>query len=135
MASAVAVPALLLGAGQGLGVAASDHSRAAAPKAAHTAAKPKTTTLHLTAIDGIKFNRTKLSARAGRVTIIMRNASTLSHNIALKGRGLKKSIAGKVVPKGGTSRISAILKKGSYTFYCSVPGHEQAGMKGTLTVK
>jgi uncharacterized cupredoxin-like copper-binding protein len=27
------------------------------------------------------------------------------------------------------------VKAGTYTFFCSVPGHEQAGMKGTLTVK
>jgi uncharacterized cupredoxin-like copper-binding protein len=31
--------------------------------------------------------------------------------------------------------VSAQLKPGNYTFYCSVPGHRQAGMQGTLTVK
>ena len=35
---------------------------------------------------------------------------------------------------GGTSKVTADLKPGKYEFYCSVPGHEQAGMKGTLTV-
>ena len=62
------------------------------------------------------------------------NPSSLSHDIALKGGGLKKPVIGKIVPKGGKSTISATLTKGSYEFYCSVPGHEQAGMKGTLTV-
>ena len=42
---------------------------------------------------------------------------------------------GAVVSGGRTSKITANLKPGSYTFYCSVPGHEQAGMKGTLTVR
>ena len=42
---------------------------------------------------------------------------------------------GKQVSGGATSRIVVNLKPGSYTFYCSVPGHEQAGMKGTLTVR
>ena len=37
--------------------------------------------------------------------------------------------------KGGTSKVSVNLKPGTYTFYCSVPGHEAGGMKGTLTVK
>ena len=36
---------------------------------------------------------------------------------------------------GGTSVITITdLKPGTYTLYCAVPGHEQAGMKGTLTV-
>jgi uncharacterized cupredoxin-like copper-binding protein len=33
------------------------------------------------------------------------------------------------------STFTADLKAGTYIFYCQVPGHEQAGMKGTLTVK
>jgi uncharacterized cupredoxin-like copper-binding protein len=39
-----------------------------------------------------------------------------------------------VTPKG-TVQTKTTLKPGKYTFFCSVPGHEQAGMKGTLTVK
>jgi uncharacterized cupredoxin-like copper-binding protein len=35
----------------------------------------------------------------------------------------------------GKRSVIVKLKPGTYTFYCSVPGHEQAGMKGTLTVK
>ena len=36
---------------------------------------------------------------------------------------------------GGTKSFSATLKPGTYTYYCSVPGHREAGMQGTLTVK
>ena len=35
---------------------------------------------------------------------------------------------------GGSDTLTVKLKPGTYTFYCPVPGHEQAGMKGTLTV-
>jgi uncharacterized cupredoxin-like copper-binding protein len=42
---------------------------------------------------------------------------------------------GPVVSNGGISTVTAALKPGTYTFYCSVDGHEAAGMKGTLTVK
>ena len=42
---------------------------------------------------------------------------------------------GAIVSNGGTSTVSATLKPGSYTFYCSVDGHRAAGMVGTLTVK
>jgi uncharacterized cupredoxin-like copper-binding protein len=41
---------------------------------------------------------------------------------------------GPTVIGGGRSTVTATLKAGTYTFYCSVPGHEQAGMRGTLTV-
>ena len=95
------------------------------------------TTLKLSASpNALKFSVTKLSvAKPGKVTIVMSNPSSIPHDIALKGGGLKKAVVGKTVTKGGTSTISTTLKKGTYTFYCSVPGHEQAGMKGTLTVK
>ena len=65
----------------------------------------------------------------------MSNPSTTSHDIAISGNGLKKPVVGAIVGEGKTSTISTTVKKGTYTFYCSVPGHEQAGMKGTLTVK
>ncbi len=95
------------------------------------------TTLKLSASSSaLKFSVTKLSvAKPGKVTIVMSNPSTTSHDIALKGNGLKKPVVGPIVGKGKTSTISTTVKKGTYTFYCSVPGHEQAGMKGTLTVK
>jgi uncharacterized cupredoxin-like copper-binding protein len=69
-------------------------------------------------------------AKAGKVTLESQNDSSVPHDISLKG-GPK----GQVVQGGKTSKITANLKPGKQTFYCSVPGHEQAGMKGTLTVK
>ena len=42
---------------------------------------------------------------------------------------------GAIVTNGGTSTVTATLKAGTYEFYCSVDGHEAAGMKGTLTIK
>jgi uncharacterized cupredoxin-like copper-binding protein len=41
---------------------------------------------------------------------------------------------GNEVNNGGTSSVTATVTPGKYIFYCSVPGHEQAGMKGVLTV-
>ncbi len=93
-----------------------------------------TTTLKVTADKAaLKYDKTFLKASAGTVTIAMANAGFLPHNVAIKGPGLKPAL-GKVVAKGGTSTVRATLKKGTYTFYCSVPGHEAAGMKGTLKV-
>lgn len=80
------------------------------------------------------FNATTLSATAGTVTIRMTNpsGSGVPHGIAVEGDGVDRD--GATVQPGGTSAVTVTLKPGTYSFYCPVPGHEDAGMKGTLTV-
>ena len=80
----------------------------------------------------LKYNTNKLTAKAGKVTITMTNMSSLQHDIALKG-GV--DVKGDVVGQGGKSVITTTLKPGKYTFYCSVDGHEAAGMNGELDVQ
>ena len=62
-----------------------------------------------------------------------KNDSSTPHNIALEGNGLDEK--GEVVDSGGVSEVSVTLKVGTYTFYCSVQGHREAGMLGKLVVK
>ena len=81
----------------------------------------------------LRFDKKTLAAKPGKVTIVLKNPAPLSHDVALEGAGLEEH--GEVVGQGGTSTVSATLKSGTYTFYCSVPGHRQAGMHGTLTVR
>lgn len=81
----------------------------------------------------LKFDKSSLTAKAGKVTLSMSNPSQLPHAVAIKGNGV--DVDGKTVGNGETSTASTDLKPGTYTFYCPVPGHEAAGMKGTLTVK
>ncbi len=81
----------------------------------------------------LAYDVSELTAEAGAITITMANPSPLPHNVAIKGGGV--DVKGPVVLKGGTSTVSADLQAGTYTFYCSVPGHEAAGMKSTLVVK
>jgi plastocyanin len=81
----------------------------------------------------LKFDKTSLSAKAGKVTIVMTNDSPVPHAVEVEGHGVEKS--GDTVQGGsGTSKVTASLKPGKYEFYCPVDGHKQAGMKGTLTV-
>jgi plastocyanin len=80
----------------------------------------------------LKFNVSTIRAKKGSVTLSMANPSALQHAIAIKGGG--KNVKGKTVNKGGTSRVTVTLKKGTYTFYCPVDGHAAAGMKGKLIV-
>jgi plastocyanin len=82
----------------------------------------------------LRFDKNTLSAPAGNVRITMNNPSPVPHNVSLEGPGgIAKQ--GPTVPKGGSSQVQATLKAGTYTYFCSVPGHRQAGMQGTLTVK
>jgi uncharacterized cupredoxin-like copper-binding protein len=87
-----------------------------------------------TETSGLGFSQRALTARSGTVTIRLDNGSdnSLPHGIAIEGNGVDKD--GQVVQPGGTSTVTVRLKPGRYTFYCPVPGHEDQGMKGTLTV-
>jgi uncharacterized cupredoxin-like copper-binding protein/mono/diheme cytochrome c family protein len=78
----------------------------------------------------LAYQAKSAEAKAGKVTLESKNDASVPHNIAIKGDG-----EGPVVQGGKVSEVSANLKAGKYEFYCSVPGHEQAGMKGDLTVK
>lgn len=76
------------------------------------------------------------TATAGALTIESRNAAAVPHDIAIQqGTNGKVLAVGATVSNGGVSRISVNLRPGTYTFYCTLPGHRQAGMHGTLTVR
>ena len=80
----------------------------------------------------LKFDKSSLTAKAGKVTIVMDNPSDLPHAVEIEGDGVE--VAGETVTKGGVSKASADLKAGEYEFYCPVGNHQDAGMEGTLTV-
>jgi plastocyanin len=85
------------------------------------------------ASSGFAYTTSTATATAGHVVIKSMNPQSTGHDISLKGNGVDEH--GEVVQDGGVSTIDIPdLKAGTYTFYCSVPGHEAAGMKGTLTV-
>ena len=92
-------------------------------------------TLKISADPGgaLKFDKSSLTAKPGKVTIVMDNPSSLPHAVELEGKGIE--VSGDTVTKGGVSKASATLKPGKYEYYCPVDGHKQAGMQGPLTVK
>jgi plastocyanin len=81
----------------------------------------------------LSFDTDALEARAGPVTIEMDNPSSVPHNVSIEGRGVDEE--GRTVGQGGTSTVTAELRPGEYDFYCSVAGHREGGMEGTLTVR
>ena len=100
-----------------------------------TAASASSQTLRIKASPtALKFNVKTLHARHGRVTIVMSNprSASLQHGVAVKGRRVRR--IGKAVNPGRTSTVTVTLRKGRYTFFCPVPGHAAAGMKGTIIV-
>jgi plastocyanin len=80
----------------------------------------------------LAYNTKQLSAKAGTVTITMANMSPLEHNVTVAEGS--KVLGATPTFVGGTRTLTLNLKPGKYTFYCSVPGHRQAGMEGTLNV-
>jgi plastocyanin len=92
------------------------------------------TTLELAADPtALAYDQTELTAKAGKVTIDFDNPSLTPHNVVIEKDG--EEIAGFEPITEGEESLSADLKPGTYTFFCSVTGHRQAGMEGTLTVK
>ncbi len=77
---------------------------------------------------------TSLSAPAGKDTIEFDNPSATGHDVCVQDSGGKELGCTDVIEQSNAS-LSLDLQPGTYTFFCSVPGHEAAGMKGTLTVK
>src|SRR4051794_14949433 len=73
---------------------------------------------------------TRAAAPRGKLTVEMPNKSGPPHDIVIDGRG-----RGEEVQDGGVSKFPAPSPAGKFTYYCSVPGHREAGMQGTLTVK
>ena len=92
-------------------------------------------TVRLGAVDDqLAFNTDRATANAGEVTVDFTNNSALDHDVVLTDSH-NKTLGQTPVFEGGTKSFTAKLAPGTYTYYCSAPGHRQAGMQGTLTVK
>jgi plastocyanin len=110
-----------------------DSEKAPAPKP-ESAAKGPGGTLQLSASpSALAFDTTSLTSKPGKVTIDFDNPAALEHNVAIE-QGEKEIAVSETLTEGKTS-VSADLAPGTYTFLCTVPGHAEAGMEGTLVVK
>jgi uncharacterized cupredoxin-like copper-binding protein len=84
----------------------------------------------------IAFDTTSLTAKAGNVTIDFNNPNqALGHDVCVEAAGENELGCSKVVTGSSTTLDLKNLKPGTYTFYCNVDSHKQAGMEGTLTVQ
>jgi plastocyanin len=103
----------------------------AGPAGARPAAAPSVVKVSALA-SGLKYNTKVLRAHPGKIKLVFTNLSPLQHNVRIES-GENELGGTKKIGKGATVAYLT-LKKGVYNFYCSVPGHEDAGMKGKLIV-
>jgi plastocyanin len=82
----------------------------------------------------LAYTETDVTANAGKATIDFDNPSSVGHDVAIEDQN-GNEIAKTDVITDSKSSTTADLKPGTYTFFCTVPGHREAGMEGTLTVK
>jgi uncharacterized cupredoxin-like copper-binding protein len=82
----------------------------------------------------LAYTTDEATGKAGKVTVNFTNQSPIPHDVALEDESGEMIAETEVLAEGSDS-TTAELKPGKYTFYCTVPGHRQAGMEGTLTVK
>lgn len=95
----------------------------------------------VTAPGKISFDKKRLEAKAGRVTIELRNDQELGHNVRIATgkkcclRPDSEDVGGTDTIGKGKARAVVDLKPGNYVFYCSIGGHWQRGQRGSLVVR
>jgi plastocyanin len=82
----------------------------------------------------LAYTSTSETAKAGKVTVEFENPQALTHDVAIEDSSGEEVGATELIASGSDT-TSVDLKPGTYTYFCTVPGHREAGMEGTLTVK
>jgi uncharacterized cupredoxin-like copper-binding protein len=95
----------------------------AAPPGAHAAK----TNVKVSATE-YKFALRPTSAKNGSVTFNVKNAGKTDHDFKIAGKKTKK------IKRGKSASLTVNLKKGSYRYICTLPGHAASGMKGSFKV-
>ena len=80
----------------------------------------------------LKFDKTELNAKAGKVTIDFDNPAEVPHAVEVEGNGVEEE--SETITKG-KAKLSVDLDAGEYDFYCPVGKHREKGMEGKLTVE
>lgn len=82
----------------------------------------------------LEFVQKSLTAKAGKVEVDFTNDSPIPHDVVIEGPN-GEEVGGTEVIAEGSDSTEVELKPGTYTYYCSITGHRDAGMEGTLTVE
>jgi uncharacterized cupredoxin-like copper-binding protein len=104
-------------------------TEAATTQATTTAPKPQATTVDVNETE-FKIALPSTTLKAGKVTFDVQNDGKIQHDLAIKQTKDKTEL----IAPGDSAKLTVTLKPGKYELYCSVPGHEAAGMKLNITV-
>ncbi len=105
---------------------------AGAVSAVHLAAGAATT-VRVSAKEFL-FVPKQFTASAGEVTFVVKNEGAIEHNFIVEDASKKKVAEIAVLEPAQTVEVHATLRSGAYIIYCSLPGHREVGMTGTLAV-
>jgi uncharacterized cupredoxin-like copper-binding protein len=126
----VSIPTKILAVSAIAVVAAACGSSSSSGSSFKEPAGPPVKTLNLES-GNVFFKPTKLVSPPGIVKMTLKNIESGTHDLVIRNiPGFQLEVSG----EGSTTSEKVELKKGKYEFYCTIPGHEEAGMKGTITV-
>lgn len=80
-----------------------------------------------------KLDPSDATLKAGSVTLDVTNDGTITHNLQIEGNGVEETTDS--LAPGDTGELTVDLKPGSYEMYCTIDGHKDLGMEGTVTVQ
>lgn len=82
-----------------------------------------------------KFDPSTIQHSSGKIVFWLVNSGSTQHDMAIRDSSGKTIATSELVSAGDTKEFDVTnIAAGTYTIFCSQPGHEASGMKGTLTV-
>jgi plastocyanin len=102
-----------------------------------TDANPATEAVDVSAVpDGsFAFEEEELEAPPGRLTANFTNPAPIAHDFCVESSDGEDLGCSELIADGDTDVAEFEVESGEYTYYCSVAGHREGGMEGTLTVE
>jgi plastocyanin len=82
----------------------------------------------------LAYEESTLSAPAGAVTIEFDNPASIGHDVVVEDADANEITRTDVITQDAATAVGE-FEAGDYTYYCSVDGHREAGMEGTLTIE
>jgi plastocyanin len=97
---------------------------------------PSTEAIEVAAVpDGtFAFEQESLETEPGQLTVTFDNPAPIAHDFCVEDPGGEELGCTDLIADGDTDTAQFDLEPGEYTYFCSVAGHRDGGMEGTLTV-